>query len=140
MPTRHLETREIEKQLNWAGIGSKEIKKSVYELFAAYRKCRILLRGLEFTPHEAFQVKPGYEDADDPSSIRSQHFGSQRPRLFSGPNGDVDLLSEREMSWLRFVWRIDGRVNALPKYQSMLIRYRFLDNEPVPSDDETHQH
>ena len=97
-------------------------RKTLYEVFAAYRLCKILL-DREVVPHGVPQApKPGYEDAMDPELIKVERvFGPAPPRL------SLPMLTPEENGYRRFVWRVDNAVRRkLSNYQRRIIRMRFL--------------
>lgn len=145
LTTRHLESESrtagataIQMELGLVSSNPKAARKTVYQYFDAYRQC-VQLLGRDFVWHAQKLVEPGYADAMDPDLIRTPQMDGGAPRGFSDPRSDADLLNATEREWARFVKRIDTRVSRLNQIHSTLIRIRFLDNDPTPSDAIAHE-
>lgn len=123
---------DIQIGLQLPELKRTETRQALAAYFERYREYRLILRmggvypsTVQRLPHSA--NKPGYE----PDLIRAQN-------SFSSSTENSIMRNER---LAMFVSKLERKVDALPEYKREILWRRFMaDCDPLPTDDEVHNH
>ncbi|MCL6453563.1 MAG: hypothetical protein K6T78_08040 [Alicyclobacillus sp.] len=96
---------------------TKDERKALHRVFADYRAAK------EAIAKKRIPAKKGFASAVHPDLIRPPGFHSERPKPLTGMRISPGFT---DLSYRRFVWRIDWHVRQLRPYRRAIIRRRYL--------------
>ncbi len=132
MATEFTLEQSIQTVLGLPELNRTETRRNLGMVFAAYRRCKLILKmGIERSQPRTPAV-PEYENAMEPDLISAPYrVSGSMPHGFGGQSREYSFTLED------FVYRVERKIHMLPDVKREIIKRRYLVlGDRLPSDSE----